>query len=244
MIKKYNQFLNESKSIELLTDIKDLFNVELDVQYLIADIPAIYIQKLLLPESDRKQGKGTEIMNLIINWADKHNTTLTLTPESTFGTPVNTLKKFYKKFGFHENKGRNKDFRFRASMVRFPTNSNETVYESEKIEMESFMEQQIHLYIQEKKLGKHHNGNPIYILRIDAIDDIDQTFKELADLDNITNYKSWLNKTKKSFLNNLNKLNPKDFTYFIYETEFTVILKALNKYINNLDLEDIFDEID
>ena len=44
-----------------------------------------------------------------------------LTPSDSFGaTSILRLKKFYKRFGFVENKGRNKDFQLSCGMYRKP----------------------------------------------------------------------------------------------------------------------------
>lgn len=65
-------------------------------------------------------GVGSEIMQTAIEWADRTGTQLELTPEQIRNTSVTRLKKFYKRFGFVENKGRNKDFSTRAAMIRPP----------------------------------------------------------------------------------------------------------------------------
>lgn len=66
-------------------------------------------------------GAGTEAMNLITDWADENDQELLLTPSTDFGgSSVARLKKFYKRFGFLENKGRNRDYSHRESMFRKP----------------------------------------------------------------------------------------------------------------------------
>jgi len=60
-------------------------------------------------------------MQDIIDYADKNKKKIVLTPSTDFGgTSVNRLKSFYKRFGFVENKGRNKDFQIRDTMYRLP----------------------------------------------------------------------------------------------------------------------------
>ena len=71
--------------------------------------------------AEQGKGAGTRFMNELTAEADKNGWTLALTPDDTFGaTSVNRLKKFYKRFGFKENKGRNTDFTVNESMVRRP----------------------------------------------------------------------------------------------------------------------------
>jgi len=64
-------------------------------------------------------------MKSIINLADQQERILVLTPSTDFGaSSTERLKKFYKKFGFIENKGRNKDFAISQTMYRNPLKKN------------------------------------------------------------------------------------------------------------------------
>ena len=79
----------------------------------------VIISELVVPKELRKEGLGTAFMQDITRWADSAGKDMALTPDTTFGgTSVGRLKKFYKRFGFVENKGRNKDFRVRETMIR------------------------------------------------------------------------------------------------------------------------------
>ena len=70
---------------------------------------------------ERNGGYGTRFMNDLTRIADENGWVLVLTPDDTFGaSSVSRLKKFYKRFGFQENKGRNADFGTRESMIRRP----------------------------------------------------------------------------------------------------------------------------
>lgn len=70
---------------------------------------------------ERNGGYGTRFMNDITRVADKNGWVLVLTPDDSLGaSSVSRLKKFYKRFGFQENKGRNVDFGTRESMIRQP----------------------------------------------------------------------------------------------------------------------------
>ena len=53
-------------------------------------------------------------------WCDLNNKTLVLTPSNDFGSHLGRLKKFYKRFGFVENKGKKQDFSTRETMIRRP----------------------------------------------------------------------------------------------------------------------------
>ena len=70
---------------------------------------------------ERNGGYGTRFMEDLTMIADKQRWTLVLTPDTAFGaTSVARLKRFYNRFGFKDNKGRNADFGTRESMIRRP----------------------------------------------------------------------------------------------------------------------------
>ena len=74
---------------------------------------------IVIPKSLRGQGKGTEIMNMVIDYSNKVNKPIYLTPDTSFGaTSIGRLKKFYRGFGFTKNK----DYEVSHSMVRYPDN--------------------------------------------------------------------------------------------------------------------------
>jgi GNAT superfamily N-acetyltransferase len=97
--------------------IKKYPNVDLDIY---ETDKGLTLSKIVLPKEDRNKGIGSKILEDLIAYADKNNLTVGVTPDSTFGGNKNKLKSFYKKFGFLDNKGRNKDFTFRETMVRQP----------------------------------------------------------------------------------------------------------------------------
>jgi 8-oxo-dGTP pyrophosphatase MutT (NUDIX family)/GNAT superfamily N-acetyltransferase len=82
------------------------------------------LSHLVVPKAERKKGVGSRFMERLCEMADKAGVMISLTPamkDDGFGTTSRTrLIQFYKRFGFRENKGRNKDFRFRDSMLRRP----------------------------------------------------------------------------------------------------------------------------
>lgn len=58
-------------------------------------------------DEDKQQGLGTEFMEDLCKFADSWNLQIRLSPSVGLGaTSVNRLKKFYKRFGFKENKGK------------------------------------------------------------------------------------------------------------------------------------------
>ena len=77
--------------------------------------------RIIVPEGSRGEGIGTRAMQDLVEYADANNLKFTLTPSKEFGaTSVTRLKKFYKQFGFVENKGKNRDFSHKESMYRVP----------------------------------------------------------------------------------------------------------------------------
>ena len=82
---------------------------------------AVNISKIIVDEAKRNQGIGTKAMQDIIDYADSVGKRIELTPSSDFGGNLNKLKDFYKKLGFKENKGRNKDYEIFESMYKQPS---------------------------------------------------------------------------------------------------------------------------
>ncbi len=80
----------------------------------------IHLGKIVVPKDQRNKGLGTQIMNDLVQQADEIGATVTLSPASDFGGSKERLKDFYKRFGFVQNTGRNKDFSIRESMYRIP----------------------------------------------------------------------------------------------------------------------------
>ena len=70
-------------------------------------------------KTQRRQGLGTALMGEITALCDKYGLLCVLTPEDTESSKSGLLR-FYKRFNFVSNTGRNKDFRFRNTMIRFP----------------------------------------------------------------------------------------------------------------------------
>lgn len=81
----------------------------------------LYLSAIKVAEGERGQGIGTAAMQDIIDYADSTGQRIELTPTQDYGaSSVGRLKEFYKRFGFVENKGKNKDFSTRNTMYREP----------------------------------------------------------------------------------------------------------------------------
>ena len=88
------------------------------------------LSKIEVSGDERNAGQGTKAMQDIVDRMDREGAIIALTPDDAFGGNKNRLIKFYKRFGFVPNKGRNKDFRFRETMIRYPQTNESTVTEA------------------------------------------------------------------------------------------------------------------
>jgi uncharacterized protein YjfI (DUF2170 family) len=104
---------------EVMSMDKALKNKYPDVKISISEnADNIILNKVIVPE--KSKGTGTKFMNDLIKDADSKGKPIGLTPSSDFGGNKNRLTEFYKRFGFVENKGKNKDFTISESMIREP----------------------------------------------------------------------------------------------------------------------------
>lgn len=74
----------------------------------------------LIVTKEKNTGAGTRLMQDICEYADKEKKTIILSPSDEFGGNKKRLIEFYKRFGFVENKGKNKEFSIFESMYRLP----------------------------------------------------------------------------------------------------------------------------
>jgi cytidyltransferase-like protein len=65
-------------------------------------------------------------MDMIVNYADDTNKIVHLTPTDEYGSDKKELINFYSRFGFVKNNGKNKDFRIKDTMIKYPNNMNES----------------------------------------------------------------------------------------------------------------------
>ena len=89
------------------------------------DTKRVYLTGFMVPYSMRGKGLGTKFMEDLMKVADENGFKITLTPSSSYGGNVIRLRRFYKEFGFVENKGSNRDFTHKEDMYRDPQGLNE-----------------------------------------------------------------------------------------------------------------------
>lgn len=78
----------------------------------------VVLDKIVVPQQNRRQGIATEVINAILSWADQNGKVVALTPDESLGTSKSKLVSMYKQFGFVMNKGRNKDYEISELMYR------------------------------------------------------------------------------------------------------------------------------
>jgi len=72
----------------------------------------------LIVSGEKGRGNGTKALKELMDFADRKGLTMALTPSSDFGGSKARLTDYYKRLGFVENKGRNKDYEISESMYR------------------------------------------------------------------------------------------------------------------------------
>ena len=78
----------------------------------------ILLSKIVVPKDQRSTGIGSKAMQQLLEYADRTGQRVELTPASDFGGNKKRLVEFYKRFGFVENKGKNKDYEVSEAMYR------------------------------------------------------------------------------------------------------------------------------
>ena len=113
-----NKKNNTQKAIKSLKDIKTKYKNQTDQLNIFENKDnTISINNLIVKENLRNQGIGQNILNDIIDYADKNKKTITLTPTNKYLTK-NRLADWYKRNSFVENKGKNTDFSISDTMYR------------------------------------------------------------------------------------------------------------------------------
>jgi GNAT superfamily N-acetyltransferase len=114
----------QSNSFSSVDNIMNKWKGIVKTLYLYENEENITLSSIIIPKEKRKEGLGTEILNDIIGYADKVQKRVLLSvgqkDELNGTTSRSRLVNFYKRFGFIENKGRNKDFEISAGMYRNP----------------------------------------------------------------------------------------------------------------------------
>ena len=108
----------DGDTLDNISDKYQKYGVESD---LMDTRHGIELSRIVVPKEKRGEGIGSEFMSDLISHADRKGKRIVLTPAKDFGaSSVERLKEFYKRHGFVENKGKNKDFAISHAMYRMP----------------------------------------------------------------------------------------------------------------------------
>lgn len=80
----------------------------------------ILLDKIKVEAGKRSGGIGGKFMDDLTKYADENGKTIALTAAGDYGGSKAGQKRFYKRHGFVDNSGKNKDFMFRENMLRKP----------------------------------------------------------------------------------------------------------------------------
>ncbi|HLP99230.1 MAG TPA: LPD38 domain-containing protein [Sideroxyarcus sp.] len=103
------------------TLLDELGSIHKDVDaFLSVNGDVITLSELQMPKEIRGEGLGSQFMEKLTRYADTNGMTIALTAAGDFGGSRSGQERFYKRFGFASNKGRNKDYRISENMIRRP----------------------------------------------------------------------------------------------------------------------------
>jgi predicted GNAT family acetyltransferase len=80
------------------------------------------LNKIYINPEHRGMGHANDAMKILIDYADKHNKIIALTPDNVWGGNKQKLRKWYSSLGFVSNKGSKADYKIQAAMIRRPQN--------------------------------------------------------------------------------------------------------------------------
>lgn len=106
------------ESPQALADVRAAWNAAGIKNFISERNGIINLSQIVVPKEARSSGAGTRAMQQLIDYADLTGQVITLTPSADFGGTKSRLVDFYKRFGFVENKGRNKDYEISEAMYR------------------------------------------------------------------------------------------------------------------------------
>jgi GNAT superfamily N-acetyltransferase len=82
------------------------------------------LNKIFINPEHRGMGHAKDAMKILIDYADRNNKIIALTPDNTWGGNKQKLRKWYSSLGFVLNKGSKADYRIQTVMIRYPQNNN------------------------------------------------------------------------------------------------------------------------
>lgn len=131
--------LYESVDTTSLDSLVETLKREYNIQLRMYDYGngIIKLDNIVVPKDNRKSGVGTKAMEAIIQFADKNNKKIILSPADKHDglgtTSKSRLIDFYKRFGFKLNKGSNKDYSISELMYREPKQATTQIDKPEHV---------------------------------------------------------------------------------------------------------------
>ena len=116
-IKLYEEFVKRSPLVGIL---KTKHGEGIDKLHIFEDDDRIEFNQIVISKQSRNKGIATDILNTVIEYADQVKKIVTLTAADDYGSDLKRLKKFYQRFGFIFNHGKNRNFKYRDTMIRYP----------------------------------------------------------------------------------------------------------------------------
>jgi GNAT superfamily N-acetyltransferase len=118
--KKFWQSRQENPERKSAASITDKYQ-QSGVASSISERPSeIVLNKVIVPKESRGSGIGSQFMQELIDYGNQSGKKISLTPSADFGGNKSRLVEFYKRFGFVENKGKNKDYEISEAMYKLP----------------------------------------------------------------------------------------------------------------------------
>lgn len=135
ILKTFKEFVNENIVYDVIPifnslgdmQIKDKFHLyykdkEIGKAYLyvrsLGDV--LILNEIEIDSNFRERGYATKFMKQLVKLADQMQIKMSLNPDSYKGSNKERLKKFYSRFGFYLNKGKDKDYSISELMIRQP----------------------------------------------------------------------------------------------------------------------------
>jgi len=121
-LKSLVEFVSESleKPPKIQMDLRHKYEDCIEKLFIFQKENGLELNLIRIKPEKRGKGCATKIIKDLIDYADSNNMIIHLTPSKDFGASLDRLTSFYKSFGFVYNKAKNKDFRFKSTMIKYP----------------------------------------------------------------------------------------------------------------------------
>lgn len=117
-------FVDIDGSQDIFVDGEKIGEVELFNRY----NKYLVLDKIFIEKEHQGKGYGQKVMEQIIDFANKNNLIITLTPDDVWGSSKKRLTSWYKSLGFVTNKGKKKDFETMQLMYKLPDVIDESLW--------------------------------------------------------------------------------------------------------------------